>query len=191
MAIRIYLYLLIAVLSLIPMQVRAEASLTPLRRAMILSRIITYDKGLIGDATTLTIVVLSKSDNATSATEANEMVSAFQTVAAEAKLNGALLKIERLAYADPSAIEASMLKLGAKVVYICEGFDSDFEKIKAITRRRRLLSLSGQDGPVRAGFSVGIYTKEGKSRMIVNLSASQAEGITFPPEFLRLAEIVR
>jgi hypothetical protein len=183
--------LLAVVLLLVPIHVRADSTLTPLRRAVILSRIISYDKDLIGGAETFTVAVLAKPGNPSSVAEANALFTAFVQVGAEAKLNGALLKAARLDFTDQAAFEAGLVKFGAKAVYLTEGLEADVDKIKQSTRKRSVLSMCGQAAVVRAGISVGVYVQEDKSRMSVNLTASQAEGISFPPEFLRLAEIVR
>jgi hypothetical protein len=106
-------------------------------------------------------------------------------------MNGSSLKVARLDYKGASDLASSFAQLGASAVYVCEGLDSDLESIKKVVRQRKVFTMSSRDGPVRAGLSVGVYVKDGKSSMIVNLPSSQAEGVALSPELLRLAEIVR
>jgi hypothetical protein len=119
------------------------------------------------------------------------MVSAFQEVADSAKMNDLHLKVVRLDNADPVTLASSLAKSGATAVYVCSGFESGLEAIKRATQQMKILTMAGQASPVRMGLSVGVYIKEGKSSIIVNFTSSQAEGAAFPPEFLRLAEIVK
>jgi hypothetical protein len=171
--------------------IQAEEVVTPLRRAAILLRTLCYDQNLktrVGKQAT--VVVLQKGSDATSVAEAGDMAAAFQKVIDTGAIGGFVFKVARVDYSDPVALESSLTRLGATVVYVCDGLDSNLEAIKRVTRQRKVLTMCGRDGPVRAGLSVGVYGSAGKGKMIVNLASSRAEGVAFQPELLRLAEIV-
>lgn len=189
--IRMLLCSLLAATALTPVPAHAQTSLTPVRRALILSRIVAYDKNLAVAGQPLTVAVVTKAAKAAANSDADELAAAFQKVAAETKVGGSELRAVRLTYTDLASFEAALSKLGVKAVYLAEGLDGDLEAITRLTRGRKILSLCGQEATVRAGVSVGVYVDESKTRMIVNLAATQAEGVTFPPELLRLAEVVR
>jgi hypothetical protein len=175
-----------------PTGVRAQATIPPVHRAAILVRTLAYHKtSSARTRRSSTIVVLGKAGSAGSTAEAKEMEEAFLKVAGAIPKGGDKLKIKRLDYSSAARFESDLQKLNVKAVYVSEGLDSELRDIQQVTRRMKVLTIGGEDGPVRAGLSLGVYASGGKSRLIVNLTACRAEGASFGPELLRLAEIVR
>ena len=175
-----------------PMTVHAQTAITPLHRAAILVRTLAYHKKSGATASkTSVIAVLGKAGSSGSTAEAKEMEEAFKKVASTIPKGGDRVKIARLDYSSAARFDSDLQKLDVKAVYVSEGLDSELKDVQQVTRRRKVLTLSGQERSVRAGLSVGVYASGGKSRLLVNLTACRAEGASFGPELLRLAEIVR
>lgn len=167
------------------------AVLPPAKQAIFLARVIAYDGHLKARAgAAVNIGVLAKKGDRDSERMADLMVKAF-TPLEEATLLGLPVRVSRMDFAGPEVLERMIREGGIDTLYVCSGLDADLNHIKAVARRRKVLTVGSQEAHVEQGVSLGVFLTEGKNTIVVNLEASREEGVVFGPELLRLATVVR
>lgn len=68
--------------------------------------------------------------------------------------------------------------------------DLPVQRISAVSRARKILTVTGVPSYVEAGLAVGFEARQGGTRVVVNRGASIAEGADFSSKLLSLARIV-
>jgi hypothetical protein len=149
------------------------AELPPGKQVVFLARVIAYDgnlKARAGEAVNIGIVV--KKGDSGSETMAAGLEKAFSSLGTSTIL-GLPLKVSHIHFTGRDAL------------------DSNLADIKSVARTRKVMTVGSSESHVRLGISLGVFIVDGKNVILVNLEASREEGISFGPEFLRLATVVR
>lgn len=76
------------------------------------------------------------------------------------------------------------------VLYITPGLGKNISAIAKVCRAQKVLTFAGIPQYVEQGLSVGLELAKDKARILINLSASKAEGSDFPANLLKLARII-
>ena len=76
------------------------------------------------------------------------------------------------------------------VLYVAPLRAADLEEIVQVVRSRKILTLTGIPEYVEGGLSIGIGLDGDSPEILVNLSASRAEGANLHAQLLRLARLV-
>jgi len=84
----------------------------------------------------------------------------------------------------------AMAETDANVIYVAPVRALDIGAIATIARKRHIRTITGVPEYVEAGLAVGIGLRKNRPLIIVNLSASRAEGADFTAQLLGLARIV-
>jgi len=83
------------------------------------------------------------------------------------------------------------VRRGIDAVGLVGGLDAEIGTIKQVTRRRLVLSMGNDESQVSKGISVALVEEDAKLTIYVNLSQSKEEGVSFSPDMLRLAKVIR
>jgi hypothetical protein len=159
------------------------------RQVLILARALAYDRNLkVRTGGTIVVGVLSKRGDRSSEAMADSVAQAFRAMEA-VKVQGLPLRTLRLSFDGPGALQAAGAQ-GVNTLYVCSGLDGDLPAISGFSRQRKALTIGSSEAQVERGLSLGVFAGEAKPTIRVNLPASKAEGVSFDPEFLRLAELV-
>jgi hypothetical protein len=118
------------------------------------------------------------------------MTRAFQALA-KVKVQGMPLVSESLVYSNSQALSAAVQERGIDVLYVCPGLQSELPAIIQVSRRRQVLSIGSLPELVERGLALGVFPLEDRPTIVVNLSASRAEGVEFSSDLLRLAKVKR
>jgi hypothetical protein len=167
------------------------AELAPAKQAVFLARVIAYDGNLktrAGEAVNIGILV--KKGDVGSESMSDSLVKAFASLGAPTIL-GLPLKVSRIYFTGRDALDHAVKDEGIDTLYICSGLDSNLTDIKSVARTRKAMTVGSNEAHVQLGISLGVFIVDGKNTILVNLEASREEGISFGPEFLRLATVVR
>lgn len=62
--------------------------------------------------------------------------------------------------------------------------------VTAVSRAKKIVTLTGVPDYVESGLTVGIGTKGEKPQIIINLKAAKAEGADFSSQLLKLAKVI-
>ena len=171
--------------------VRADDSVPVARQVVILMRVLAYDgnlKSRAGD--TVNIAILRKKGHAASESMANVMAQAFGALAVT-QVSGLPIVVSRLNFTGEDALRKAITGAGIDFVYVCDGLDADLDAIERVTRQLKVMSVGSKQSQVEKGLTIGVFQMEDKCTILLNLSASRQEGISFAADLLRLAKVIR
>ena len=171
--------------------VRADDSVPVARQVVILMRVLAYDgnlKSRAGD--TVNIAILRKKGHAASESMANVMAQAFGALAVT-QVSGLPIVVSRLNFTGEDALRKAITGAGIDFVYVCDGLDADLDAIERVTRQLKVMSVGSKQSQVEKGLTIGVFQMEDKCTILLNLSASRLEGISFAADLLRLAKVIR
>jgi hypothetical protein len=78
-----------------------------------------------------------------------------------------------------------------QILYIGRAEGTQLERIVALTGRRGTLTVSDLDGAARRGVMIQLANEQNRIRLLINVDAAQAAGLTISSNLLRPAEIVQ
>ena len=163
----------------------------PGKQAVFLARVIAYDGNLkprAGEA--INIGILVKKGDSGSETMSDGMVRAFAALGAMTVL-GLPVKVSRLDFSGRDTLDRAIKDGGIDTLYVCSGLDSNLADIRSVARARKVMTVASSEPQIRAGISLGVFIVDEKNIIYVNLEASREEGISFGPDFLRLATVLK
>jgi len=161
------------------------------RQVVILMRALAYDGNLKSRAgETVNIAILRKKGHAASETMADLMAKAFGALEVS-QVSGLPIVVSRLTYTGEEGLRKAIAGSGIDFVYVCEGLDSDLDSIERVTRQLKAMSVGSSQAQVEKGLTIGVFQIEDKCTILLNLSASRLEGISFAADLLRLAKVIR
>ena len=163
----------------------------PAKQAVFLARMIAYDGNLktrAGEA--INIGILVKKGDSGSESMSVGIVKAFAALGTMTVL-GLPVKVSRLDFSGRDALDRSIQDEGIDTLYVCSGLDASLADIKSVARARKVMTLASSEPQIRVGISLGVFIVDEKNVIYVNLEASREEGISFGPDFLRLATVLK
>jgi hypothetical protein len=167
------------------------SELPPAKQALFLARVIAYDANLKARAgPAVNIAILSKKGDKDSEKMAEALFRAFTTLES-AKLLGLPVRISQVSYVGKDVLERALLAEGIDTLYVCSGLEGSHTEIKAVLRAMKVLSIGSDPAHLRMGFSLGVFEIDGRNTILVNLEANREEGVSFGPDLLRLATVVK
>lgn len=174
---------LAAALALVLAPAIAEASYE--RRALVIAKVLSYESTLkerAGDS--LDIVVLYKSGDANDAAESKGWQAAFEAIAGT--------RVQGLPIAVRSTSDVADAGGGnTDVIIVCEGLEANAAPVRALSRRRGILTVGSSRKLVADGMTLAVLMQGTKPKIVVNLPASKQERIRFQGSLLRLASVLR
>ena len=161
------------------------------RRATILARILSYDANLVSRAgSSVDVALLFKRGDKDSEQTAELIRAGFDAIRS-AKVGGLGLTIQAVAFQSGPQLDELIVRRGIDAVVLVGGLDAEIGTIKQVTRRRLVLSMGNDESQVSKGISVALVEEDAKLTIYVNLSQSKEEGVSFSPDMLRLAKVIR
>ena len=166
------------------------SSVPPAKQATILLRALAYDRNLQArSGGTVNIAILRKSGDPRSEAMALAMTEAFKALES-ASVAGLSMRIATLSQGDMKSLEQAIANQGIDALYVCDGLDSEIPTIKAISRRRKVITLASREQYLVQGLTLGVFAISGRNVMELNLQASREEGVAFSTEMVGLARII-
>ena len=96
-----------------------------------------------------------------------------------------------MTFTGEDALKKAIAGAGIDFIYVCDGLDADLDAIARVTRQLKVMSVGSKQAQVEKGLTIGVFQIEGKCTILLNLSASRLEGISFAADLLRLAKVIR
>ena len=160
--------------------------------AALILRILSYDRNLRGRASQhVTVLVLYKSGDGASESARSNIVRSINEIGRGVTVGGLPARAVDHSFTDSTALVRAARSVGAAAVFVCPGLSASNSQIAQATRRASLLSITQDEGSVRAGLSVGIVRSGSRLRLVVNVNAARSEGARLDAALLRLAQVVR
>ncbi|MEM9194496.1 MAG: YfiR family protein [Myxococcota bacterium] len=166
----------------------AAGELEPDQQALLLLRVLSYDRALEGRSLRLGIVY-RRGDDAGQA-YARAVARSFRTLAERSPLARGV-RVFIVPMGDGNEYEAAMAEQNINVVYASRGLGSALRRLSEHCDDESLPLLTGTVGYIRAGAAVAVTEDAGRPRIVVHLSQSRAQGMRLHGSLLRLATVIR
>jgi hypothetical protein len=173
-------------------QVRAQEVALPVAlQYQLFAKILTYDRNLTPrpDGQLIIAVVFQPSVRPSRAV-ADGFVDAVRSSSLKT-VNGAPVRIERIALTNPAALEVALKEVQAGAAYLAPLRATDVRAVLAVTERLGVLSMTGVPEYMEAGVAIGLDVRNGKPHIIVNLPRARAGGADLGSALLNIAEVLR
>jgi hypothetical protein len=122
------------------------------------------------------------------------VADAFREAAAKSGIRavaGRALQFVLIEFDDEKDLSRALGSAQIDAVYVTPLRAVRIAAVTAITRQRRITTLTGVPGYVVDGLTVGLGVRGQKPEILVNLGAHKAEGADFSAQLLKVARIIR
>jgi hypothetical protein len=169
---------------------RAE-ELTPRKQALLLLRVLVYDRNLKARATdAIRVAVAFRAGDARSERHRDVLMAALEEVSREVVALGLPVEAVALPYHDAADFEARLARSAPACAYVCAGLEPVVKEISRVTQRHSVLSASGSREMAEAGLTVALVNRGSRAGVVVNLAAARAERADFDSALLAIAEVI-
>jgi hypothetical protein len=161
------------------------------RHATILVKALSYDEKLKERAgEEMVVAVLYQGGKDGSANEAEAWRQAFANLTS-LRFQGLPFRVLTLPLSNAERLRKAIAKEGVDAIFVLATGRDDLTWIEKVTRESKVLTMASCEEQVTAGLSLGVFLTEGKNTLIVNLTASRAEGAIFSSALLKLAKVIK
>ena len=169
----------------------ARADATDDRRALVMLRVLAYDKHLGERAGDQVRIVIVYPDGDAGAAERTRWATAF-AAARKLKLAGHPVVVTTHKLEDLKGLDQLLKSLHPAALIACDGLTAKIPvgQLAAVTRAHAVLSITTREAEVGKGFAVGIVPGKPRDEIVVNVRAATAEGVKFDAGLLQLARTV-
>jgi hypothetical protein len=183
--------LLLAASAAAPVAVRG-ADLSPRRQALLVLRVLVYDRNLEARARgAVRVAVVFRAGDRRSQEQGEEMAAAMSEVARQVVAAGLPVEVARLPYRDAADFEAQLAAAAPTCLFVCDALRPAVKEIAAAARRRAVLTASATREMVKAGLALGVVRSGPRWSLVVNIAAAREEGADLEAELLEIAEVIR
>lgn len=167
----------------------AQAQVPSKVQAAIVYRILKYDKNVIDRSKdTISLVILLEG---AAAERKDEIVSGFSSINGQ-KIESASLKIAAVTIAGPDKLPAAMKAASGNLLYLPQGVTAATSAAAvAFGKANKVPVFSDDPGLSTQGAAVCIVLEGGSPKMVINLPASQDQGMALSADVLKLAKVIR
>ena len=181
----------IALVLVLGLATSANADATDDRRALVMLRVLAYDKQLAARAGDEVRIIIVFSPGDTGAAERARWSAAFAN-ARKLKLDGRQVVVVEHKFETAKQLDRALHDPHAAALVVCDGLSKEIglDDLAALTRARKVLTLSTRETEVVKGLAVGIVPGSSRDEIVINLAAATAEGVKFDAGLLQLARSV-
>jgi hypothetical protein len=168
----------------------AAASALAARRALVVVRILAYDKALatrVHDGV-LIVAVVARPTAAGQAEQARWLDGFRQLPKVRAGGHG--LRVVQLALDTPARFAAAVARLHPAALILPPGLGAARSAVSAASRATAALTFTSDEADVRAGLAIGVVPGVDRDAIAINLEAARAEGARLGAGLLQLARLV-
>jgi hypothetical protein len=158
------------------------------RRALVLLRVLSYDRNVAsraGDRMTILVVY----DEPATAEERDRWLAALAGVHKVTVADRAV-ETRSHAFKDGSKLEAALRDAHPAAIVVCGGLSRALSELRDAARAHKAMTFTTRESEVEAGFSVGLVAGERRDVIAINLEAARAEGVQFEAGLLKIAKRV-
>ena len=159
------------------------------RRALVVLRILAYDKALAKRAPGDKVVVLIVAAPTKLGRAEQAVWQAGFAMLPKVKAGGRAVRAMTVEY-DAGTFDAVVAAQRPAAMIVTTGLATTHAELRRIARARRVLTVTVREAEVRAGFAIGLIAAEARDEIAINLEASRAEGARFGAGLLQLARLV-
>lgn len=178
-------------LSLTVASAAGAADVSPRQRALLLLRVLVYDRALprrAGGEVRVAVVYRPSADDA----ERAAVVAAIEELAESVRVAGLPVRGFALAYDGSGHFAAELARLRPVALYACAGLGDVAAEVAASARRVGALPVTGDRRLLgEAGFALALVDRGDRAGLVLDREAAAAVGVDFDAALLAVAELVR
>ncbi|MCM2333941.1 MAG: YfiR family protein [Anaeromyxobacteraceae bacterium] len=178
-------------LSLTVASAAGAGDVSPRQRALLLLRVLVYDRALprrAGGEVRVAVVYRPSADDA----ERAAVVAAIEELAASVKVAGLPVRGLALPYEGSGHLAAELARFRPVALYACRGLGESASEVAAEARRVGALAVTGDRRLVgEGGFALALVDRGDRAGLVLDPEAAAAAGVDFDSALLSVAEIVR
>lgn len=161
------------------------------RHATILVKALSYDEKFVERAgKEVVVAILYRAAEAGAADEAEAWRQAFAKLAS-LRFLGLPFRTLRLPLASPEQLAKGIAQEGVDALFVLGSSKEELGGIQKVARQQKVLTMASREEQVSAGLSLGVFVIDGKTSLLINMTASREEGAVFSSEILKLAKVIR
>jgi hypothetical protein len=159
-------------------------------QASLFSKILTFERNLKARAgRDLRIGVLYQKRVRSSLEAQEEFVQAMCGDPGR-RIDGLPVSCVAIEWTSAPEVEVAVVRKGIRILYVAPLRAVAIEEIVAISRARRITTLTGVPGFVEKGIALGLALRAERPLILVHLAASRAEGADLDSQLLKLARVL-
>jgi TonB family protein len=177
-------------LGMVPL--RVVAAIDTDQRVKALMRVLAYDRRLDArqDGGKIFIGVLFRAGAKSSVAEKDKILAALGGLSG-LTIKGFGISYAAFPYPDAGSLNSSLGGRRAAAVYVCDGLGDAVGDIAEAAAQSKIATMSGSEPFTQSGLAFAVVDKGGKSQIVVNLSASKAQGLDLDASLLGIATVLR
>jgi hypothetical protein len=181
---------LLALLRGVPAARAQEMAVPPPIQASLFAKILTFDRNLKARAGKEIRIGVLYQKKVRSSLEAQEEFLRAMCGDPDRKIDGMAVKCVAIEWAGAPEVDAAVVREGIRVLYVAPLRAVAIEEIVAISRARKITTLTGVPEFVEKGIALGIALRAERPLILVHLAAARAEGADFNSQLLKLARVL-
>lgn len=159
--------------------------------ATLFFKVLTYDRNLKKrSGSKLVVGVVYSEASEASKKVRDEMVTAFQTVGKKVTVQGMAPRVVAVAF-DEAKLTSSLRDAGVTAIYVAPGLEASLATIVIASKDRKAPTLTRKQKQVEAGLAIGVVAKNGKPKIVVNVTAAKALEMDLDPKIIGIASVVK
>jgi hypothetical protein len=170
----------------------ASADTTNGRRALVVLRVLAYDKNLSVRAGSEVRILVVHPEGEDGAAERAHWVESFDGIR-KLKVGGRSVVVTTHEVESATGLAEELDAVKPAAIVVCNGVANEIaiDRLAALTRASKALSITTRETEVVGGLAVGIVPGKTRDQIVVNTSAAVAEGVKFDAGLLQLARTVK
>jgi hypothetical protein len=167
----------------------AHAQVPSKVQAAIIYRILKYDKNVVDRSkAAISLVILLEG---TAAERKDEIIAGFSSINGQ-KVESASIKIAAVTIAGADKLPAAMTAASGNLIYLPQGVTAATSAAAVAYGKANKVPVFSDDPVLSSqGVAVCIVLEGGSPKMVINLPASQAQGMALSADVLKLAKVIR
>lgn len=165
--------------------------LTPRRQALLLVRILVYDRNLksrTGGA--VRVAVAFRPGDRSSEERRDAMVAALEEVSREVVAIGLPIDVVAVPYRDAADFDARLGESAPASLFVCTCLQPVVKDIARAAQRHRVLTMTGSREMAQAGLAVALVNRGPRAGIVVNVRAAKEQGADLDAALLGIAEVL-
>jgi hypothetical protein len=167
------------------------AEVTPRQRALLLLRVLVYDRALPQRAAgEVRVAVVFRADG--DEAEHRALLAAFEELSATVKAAGLPVRAVAVPYEGAGALSRRLATLQPAALYACRGLGEQAAEVGVVARGARVLGVTGERRLVVEGaFPLALVDRGDRAGLVLDPEAAAAVGAEFDSALLSVAELVK
>lgn len=167
------------------------AEVSPRQRALLLLRVLVYDRALPRRAEgVVKVAVVSQPGGDTS--ERDAMLAALEELSRSTRTAGLPVRTVAVPFEAPGAFAGELARLRPSAIYACASLGAAAPAVGEAARKAGVLAVAGERRLVLdAGFPVALVDRGDRAAVVIDPDAAAAAGSELDAALLSVAELVR